>query len=64
MSSNVITLPTKVKIEHLIEVLELKRENLNGFPVVRENKKKGVDQQYLEGIITRHTLLVLIKNLK
>ena len=63
MSSNVITLPTKVKIEHLIEVLELKRENLNGFPVVRENKKGG-GQQYLEGIITRHTLLVLIKNLK
>ena len=44
MSSNVITVPTKVKIEHLIEVLELKRENLNGFPVVRENKKKGGGQ--------------------
>lgn len=35
MSSNVITVPQKVKIDQLIEVLELKRENLNGFPVVR-----------------------------
>lgn len=62
MSSNVVSVPTKVKIEHLIEVLEYKRGNLNGFPVVREDKKCG--GQYLEGIITRHTLLVLIKNLK
>ena len=58
MSRPVTALHKRAKISTIVEAL--RDTNHNGFPVV-ENNVKG-DQRLL-GLITRHTLMVILKNL-
>ena len=58
MSRPVTSLPKKAKVSVIAEALE--DTNHNGFPIVEQNQN---GDQRLLGLITRHTLRVIFKNL-
>lgn len=58
MSRPVISLQKRSKISLIVDAI--RDSNHNGFPIVEHNKN---GDQRLLGIITRHTLIVIMKNL-